>query len=792
MFNGRRQSSLVHRVAVFVMLCGGLGAARPALAEKIDYEKQIIPLLKKYCYGCHREGKTKGDLNLEPFTTALSVAKERKLFDKAVDQVQIGDMPPPDDKKAPRPDDQETALLLRGLRAAMDSVDCKTVKDPGAEPARRLSRYEYVNTIRDLIGIDYDPTDRFPADSGSEGFDNIGLTIAPALMEKYLEVTEQVLDKAIVPSPRTVRFDASKMQVRTEAEAPAAGDKKDDKAAKPAAGGHAVEGGKVTFTAKGEVFVTYSFPVDGAYMLKAKASGTKAGNAPVRMGLNVDGKVERGFSVTADREFQAQIRVNRGGREVSVAFLNPYHDERALDAAKADRKLTVDWMEITGPISNPSASQKAAHDRIFIVEAGKSVKDRDAARQIVEAFARRAWRGPVDSADADRLLKLYDFGREKQAAHEQSVRLMLQAVLMSPRFIYRIEDEKASDEPWKISDQELAVRLSYFLWSTMPDQELTELADQNKLSSPKTLEKQVERMLKDPRLIALSENFAGQWLTFKGVMAGDLRPDRTLFPEFTTSLRQSMYQEGVEFFNEIIRENRSILDIVDADYTYLNEELAKHYDIKGVSLSGSQMRRVKLRDRNRGGVLGMGSFLAVTSYSRRTNPIIRGTWILDRILGTPAPEPPPVVPDIEAALKKDGEKKTLREMLEQHRVDAACAGCHKKIDPIGFGFENFDAVGRWRVKDNGKKIDSTGVLPSGERFKDASELKDVLMKRKDLFAANVTERMMTYALGRSVKFYDRCAVKDIVEKLEKDKYAYTTLVKEIVQSYPFQYKRKKD
>jgi hypothetical protein len=434
---------------------------------------------------------------------------------------------------------------------------------------------------------------------------------------------------------------------------------------------------------------------------------------------------------------------------------------------------------------------KAVPARVFVAYPDETTPKREAARRVVERLATRAFRRPVGGDEVERYLRLFDAADARGEPYEQAVKRALRAVLVSPQFLFRIEAERPdAAEPYPVGDYELASRLSYFIWSSMPDDELFRLASENKLQDPAVLDGQVRRMLADPKSKALAENFGSQWLGIRALQTTVIQPHRRRFPEFTPSLRDAMFDEAVRFVDSVFRDDASLLKLVDADYTFVNEELARHYGIGGGTVTGPEMRRVTVSDPNRGGVLGLAAVLTVTSYPRRTSPVLRGKWVLDDILGAPPPPPPPDVLKLPEEDNADAKGKTLRQQMERHRADAACASCHARMDPIGFGLENFDAVGRWRDTDAGQPVDAAGVLVSGEAFKGPAELKKVLTTAKrDQFVRHLTEKMLAYALGRGVEFYDEPTLRQVVDATAKADYRSATLIAEIVKSYPFRYCR---
>jgi cytochrome c553 len=433
-----------------------------------------------------------------------------------------------------------------------------------------------------------------------------------------------------------------------------------------------------------------------------------------------------------------------------------------------------------------------AQKRLLFVKPSDKLPARDAARQIIDRFARRAFRRPVQDREIERLLRLYDLAAKKGDRHENGVRLMLKAVLVSPHFLMRLEQDRASAGSrgaYPVSDHELAVRLSYFLWATMPDETLAKLADEKKLSAPGVLEQQVKRMLADHKARSLTDNFGVPWLQLRKIWHA--RPSQEFFPAFTGSLRGAMWGEAVTFFDHLRIDNRSVLDLLDADYTYVNEELARHYDLAGVK--GPEVRKVALKPGDRrGGLLGMAGVLTMTSHTSRTSPTMRGKWVLDVIFGAPPPPPPPDAGMLKEEKQKGKAPRTFRELMAAHAIQASCAGCHRKMDPLGYALDNFDGIGRWRDKQGDQPLDTTGVLPSGERLSGPAELKQIILKRKGLFARNMVEQMLVYALGRELLPSDEQTTREVTGELQKNGYRFTALVQSIVRSHPFRYRRNAD
>ena len=464
-------------------------------------------------------------------------------------------------------------------------------------------------------------------------------------------------------------------------------------------------------------------------------------------------------------------------------------DKYFAAADKALDRVFAGQAAAAPPMSDANAWKRARqmYVRVFDVKPGDGLSERDTARQIISRFARHAYRRPVTDVEIDRLLRLYDLAAKKGDSFETGVRLMLKAALVSPNFLLRVEQDRGkegSDEAYRVSDDELAVRLSYFLWSSMPDEPLFALAEQNKLSDPAELERQVKRMLADPKARALTDDFAAQWLQLRKL--AEARPSQEFFPTFNQRMREAMYDETTTFFDKLREEDGSLLRLLDADYAYVNADLAKHYGLAGVE--GNQLRRVALKpEDHRGSLLGMGSMLALTSHTSRTSPTLRGKWVLEVIMGTPPPPPPPDAGMLDESKAKGPMPKTFRELMALHATRPACAACHTKIDPLGYGLENYDAVGRWRTA-----TDATGQLPGGDKFTGPAELKRLLLKRQDQFLRNVTERMLTYALSRELQYDDECAIKDVAAALQKNEQRFSALVLGIVRSYAFQHRRNAD
>ncbi|HZE97616.1 MAG TPA: DUF1592 domain-containing protein [Planctomycetota bacterium] len=737
----------------------------------VGFARDIRPILAQHCYFCHGNKKTKAKLNLELFTDEVSVLKARKTWKKIYDQLNAREMPPEEKPRIPGPDLEK---MTAWIETTLDRPDPSAPRDPGRVVMRRLNRVEYRNTIRDLVGVDFNPNaEDFPSDDVGYGFDNIGdvLSLPPLLMEKYLAAAEKILDRAIVTEdrsrPKAKRYDARAMQV---------------------SGGGSPDGDMLTLFANGEGVQPVEIARAGKYLVRIRAAGEQAGSEPARMSLKIDDRAIRIYDIPATRKnpqtVEEKLELAAGRRNVIAGFINDYYNPEAKPSAR-DRNLIIDYVEIVGPVDLKPPEPPESHRRLFVSMPGVSVTKRQAAAEIVARFARLAFRRPISPAELEKLMTLFDLAERQGDLFESAVKLPLQAVLVSPRFLFRIErDGDTETGAHRLDDHELASRLSYFLWSTMPDAELFELAEKGTLHVPETYEAQVRRMLKDPRAKSLAENFAIQWLQLRRLEAH--APDPKRFPAWDEPLRAAMHDEAAMLFDDIVKEDRSVLEILGARYTFLNERLAKHYGIDGVK--GPEMRRVDLTDPRRGGILTMGAVLTVTSNPTRTAAVKRGKWVLETILGTPPPPPLPDAGELRDETDED-RKLSLRHRLEKHRADPSCAACHKRMDPIGFAFENYDPVGAWRDTDGPHPIDTAATLPDGSSFRGPVELRALILSRQDDFVRCLSEKMLTYALGRGVEYYDASTVKAIRKAVVENGCRMSTLLMEVARSYPFQYRR---
>ena len=747
-----------------------LGEAAPSpKGKRIAFEKQVVPLLEKYCYSCHGNGKKKGDIALDTYKSQDELIADSTTWGKVLENLNSHVMPP---EKKPQPTLSERELLTHWIEAEVFKCDCEN-PDPGRVTIRRLNRAEYSNTIRDLVGVGFEASEEFPADDSGYGFDNIGdvLSVPPVLLEKYLAAAEKIMETAIVPEDpmqsRTQRYDA----VKLDGSAP----------------GEATDGGSRRLSREGDIFVRHPFAQAGEYALRARAYGEQAGGEVVKMKFRLGDQDLQTFEVPvetgAEKTYEVRLKIPAGTNRFSASYINNYVNNTSRDPKlRGDRNLVIEWLEIAGPLDVPLPPLPETHRRIFF-RGATATNSPGYAREIIERFTTRAYRRPVTTAEVTRLLRFTEGATKRGEAFERGVQMALTAVLISPHFLFRGELQPEPDNPRSVhpvNEFALASRLSYFLWSSMPDEELFAQARAGTLR--KNTDRQVLRLLKDPKSRALVDNFAGQWLQIRNLRIAT--PDAKEFPAFDDELRADMEQETERFFENIIRADRSVLEVLNADYSFVNERLARHYGLSGVK--GGTFQRVSLKGTGRAGVLTHGSVLTLSSNPTRTSPVKRGKYVLENLLGTPPPPAPPDVPE----LPENKLSGTLRQRMEAHRDNPACASCHARMDPIGFGLENFDGIGGWRAKDGEFPIDPSGQLVTGETFKGATDLAVILAKKKRKeFVRCLSDKLLTYALGRGTEFYDKCALDEITKGVSKRGYRFSALVQEIVKSVPFQQRR---
>lgn len=812
-------------LAIAVCVSGtALSAAPPSTEQAFD--ATVKPFLQKNCATCHSAKLHTADLDLQKYSDVASVAADNETWKKVQQKLVSGEMPP---KGMPRPPQADVTAVAKWIDTEFAREDSLIAPDPGHIAAHRLNRAEYNNTVRDLLGVDFQPADDFPQDDSGYGFDNVSdvLSLSPVLMEKYLVAAEKIAHVAVYgPEPMKPVLERYQPPYRDF----------------PLSRIPQFDYDRSGLSMPNSLHWTHRFPVTGEYLVRIVPEGRRPlGSEPVTLAFWIDGKMVRTVSVDAPsdggsqdlfgqaREFRMQIpegehwvaasvlnlfeglppsykgpnpstRPEPPQRDYSkflkippdatpekVALLKKQFEERIANLRPPANRVYIHYIEVVGPYQPVMGESAASRDKIFVCDKQTAGCE----KKIVMNLARHAFRRPVSEADVAPYLKIDAMARKQGGSFEDGIAASIEALLVSPDFLFRIE----RDHPVKVAstrgvapaagiqpidDYELASRLSYFLWSSMPDDELMRVADTGTLRKPEVLEAQVRRMMRDPKSNAFVENFAGQWLELRRLES--VTPDRDKFPEFEEYLRMSMRKETELFFRSIMDEDRSVLDLLDAKYTFLNQRLAEYYGIKDVK--GPEWRRVDLTGTNRGGILTQASVLTVSSYATRTSPVLRGKWVLENLLNAPPPPPPPNVPAL--AENEAGSSASLRQVMEAHRANPVCASCHSKMDPIGFGLENFNAIGEWRDKDGKFPIDASGVLPDGRKFNGPVELEKILRGNADAFADCMTEKMLTYALGRGIERYDRPAVKQITARMAANDYRFSSLVMGIVESMPFQ------
>ncbi len=743
-------------------------ALRKAAQRQQKLEETILPFLSKHCSDCHNADEQEGGISVHDLKSVDQLLKDRKKWEKVYRMINAGAMPPA--SYDPQPEEGNRKVVIDAFYDELYNFDCTQAHHAGRSTLHRLNRAEYNNTIRDLFGIALTPADKFPQDDVGEGFDNIGdvLSIPPLLMEKYLDAAEEVASAVI---------DTRDFSKGTSQEFGP------DKFKSTIDGNVNGEGFYVLHT-NGTLTVPYDAVADGKYKIRIEAAQSKAGPDDSNMALQIDGETVHEFKVGENRKpgwFEHDVTLTAGSHSVAAAFTNDFYDENAPERRR-DRNLAVHIIEVTGPEGGGSPQWHETHRRFVTAVPSETVSVKDAATTVLRPILYRGFRRPISDTEVDRFASLVEQTvTQHKESYEYGLAIAIQAMLVSPDFLFRKEaDPEGNANEWNLSDYEIASRLSYFLWSSMPDDQLFQLAENKRLLDRTVLRGQIERMLRDDKAVSLAQNFASQWLNLRNL--ADIRPNPEMFPEFDDALRSAMSQETALLFSTIVREDRSIDEFLSADYTFVNERLAKHYGISGVS--GDQFVRVSLNGTNRSGVMTHASVLTLTSNPGRTSPVKRGKWILENILGDAPPPAPPGVPALEETAK-DVTTLSLRERMELHRKDPGCASCHKTMDPLGMGLENFDAVGRWRDNEGERPVDASGDLPTGERFVGPIELVKIIRSRQEKFARTFTERLMVYALGRGLEYYDKCAVDQTVDLMKQRGNRFSALVEGIVMSDPF-------
>ncbi len=769
-----------------------LAAACIAIGQPQQQSQPQTAFTNQYCVGCHNANLKSGGLSLAGIN-AKDVAEHTDVWEKVVRKLRARAMPP---VGMPRPDEKTYAAMVTALESSLDRVAAAKPNPGRTDTFRRLNRTEYRNSIRDLLALDVDVSSLLPSDDSSHGFDNITVgELSPTLLERYLSAARKITRLALGRPVRSPGGDTILLPPDLTQESHF-----DD----------------LPFGTRGGTVVRYTFPLDGEYEIQLRLARDRNEDVEGLSGqheieITLDDQRIQSFTVKrppagqdhskVDAELHVRVPVKAGTHELAADFVKkptalletvrqPYQAHFNMDRHPRVQPALYS-ISVTGPYNPKGPGDTPSREKVFVCHPSQGAEEDGCAKRIITTLARRAWRRQVNDADVEVPLKFYADAK-KDGGFEAGIEMAVRAVLVSPRFIFRIEQDPASvgkaaaGTPYKLSPTELASRLSFFLWSSIPDDELLDAAIKGTLAQPAVLEKEVRRMLADPRSEALVNNFAEQWLYLRNLDSAN--PDARIFPDFDDNLRQAFRRETEMFFESIMREDRSVLDLLRANYTFVNERLAKHYGIPNVY--GSRFRRVTFGpDDHRGGLLTQGSILTVTSYANRTSPVVRGKWVLTNILGTPPPPPPPNVPKLKETTEPGKALQTIREQMAQHRVNQPCAGCHKLMDPVGFTLENYDAIGRWRSAENGTPVDASGGLPDGSSFSGIEGLKQAVLARPELFVSTTTEKLLTYALGRGVEDYDQPAVRGIVQGGKARDYSFSSLVLGVVNSTPFQMRR---
>jgi hypothetical protein len=755
--------------------------------------------LTQYCFTCHNQRSKTGGLSLEGLDLS-AIGRDAEIWEKVVSKLRAGMMPP---QGANRPDDATRGSLVSFLTTELDRHAAAN-PNPGRPLLPRLNRTQYATVIKDLLDLEVDPAVLLPPDDAAYGFDNIGdvLGVSPVLLERYMDAAGKISalavgDPDIGPASETfrIRQDASQ-DIHLDG---------------------------MPIGTVGGILAKVTLPLDGIYEFTVRMFRTNLG---VTRGLEyehqieyaVDGQRVHTFSMGGEADFKAnlvnmtrlgdeiderghiRLALKAGPHVISAAFLersgaaNPTRLQPFIRSSTDTRDTSgrphFEMFTVTGPFNSTGPGDTPSRRRIFTCRPSNRAEEEPCARKIITTLARKAYRGALTNADTERLMSFFESGR-KAGGFEKGIQAALQRILASPKFAFHIEAEPttvAANGTYTISDLELASRLSFFLWSSVPDEELLQLAGKGQLRTPAVLDKQVMRMLADPKAEALTTNFAAQWLYLRNLK--NMQPLSEEYPDFDDNLRQAFEREALLFFQSMIKEDRNVLDLMTADYTFLNERLARHYRVPNIY--GSHFRRVTLTDDTRRGLLGKGAILMVTSHTDRTSPVVRGKWILENLLGAPPPAPPANVPPLNENPQRQGRVLSMRERMEEHRANPACSGCHKLMDPIGLSMENFDAIGAWRTRDGvsvtslGTPIDASGELLDGTKVDGVVALRKALIRQPEVFASTVTEKLMIYALGRGLGAHDMPSVRQVVRESAKQNYRFSSVILGIVKSTPFQ------
>jgi uncharacterized protein DUF1592/uncharacterized protein DUF1588/uncharacterized protein DUF1587/uncharacterized protein DUF1585/uncharacterized protein DUF1595/cytochrome c len=799
--NGRHDRSNTGRLlsvsATLVVLSAGAVLLYWYVHARGDSLAAQQALVREYCVDCHNSVDLTADLSFDHADFA-HVGQKPDVWEKVVRKLRAGMMPPAD---RPQPPAEARTNMISWLEQRLDRAAAAS-PDPGPSLLRRMNRAEYANAVRDLLHLDIDSKSLLPPDDSAYGFDNIAdaLGTSPVLVEQYLGAAGKIASLAVGdpdtgPAAQTFKIPQDESQTIPVVGMPLG----------------TVGGGKAHVV----------LPLDGDYRLdvtffKSNLGAMKGVELPHQVEITVDGERVHLATIGGADDFAAlmqniteaadamskrsstTVKLTAGEHDITVGFI---HDGATLGSARLQPFLRssqdnldvsghphIQTLTVTGPYNPTGPGKTASRERIFVCHPAASTEEKRCASEILSKLARRAYRGMDTEEDLNELLAFYQSGRE-QRGFESGIETAIERALSSPKFLFRIERDPPSAAPgsvYPLPDIELASRLSFFLWSSIPDDELLDLAHDGKLANPKVLKEQVTRMLADPKAHALVDNFAGQWLYLRNL--DSFQPNSSGFPDFDDNLRQGFKKETELFFESIVKEDRNVVDLMTANYTFLNERVARHYGIARVY--GPQFRRVELEDEARWGLLGKGSVLMVSSHTDRTSPVVRGKWVLENVLGSPPPAPPQVVPKLDEVDPKG--VMSVRQRLEAHRKNPVCAGCHATMDPIGFALENFDAVGAYREYEKGvgsARVNASGRLTDGTEVNGAIELRHAILRNPEIFVSTVVQKLMTYALGRGLSGRDMAIVRGIVRETASDDYRFSSIVLAVVESVPFRERR---
>ena len=780
-------------VVAIVWLAGFVGAAQtpavgtspaaPAASASTPIESEPRQLLNRYCVSCHSERLKTAELSLQAVDVD-NIPRDAATWEKVVRKLRAGAMPP---VGRPRPDAATYDRVASRIEGELDRAAAARPNPGRTASFHRLNRVEYQNSVRDILGLDVDVAALLPGDDAAFGFDNIGemLTVSPDLLDRYLSAANKITRLAVGdPSLQlgSATYPVSEYLLQA--------DRMSD---------------ELPFGSRGGTSVRHQFPYTGEYALKVRFAGLA--RPPETVDIRIDGTRVASLETPGRNNFEdpvdegaveARVAVDAGPHVVGVSFRKstvmnetrypqyfPWGNSATFGTNTGSvRPLNVHSVDITGPFNPKDAGKTPSRARIFTCQPARASEEEGCARKIVGTVARRAFRRPVTAADVDALLPFYRSARAERT-FDGAVQAALERVLVDPEFLFRVERDPENVAPgtaYRISDLALASRLSFFLWSSVPDDELLQVAEKGKLKDAAIFEQQVRRMIADERSKTLVTNFAAQWLFLRNVKLA--KPDSFSFPDWDDDLRAALVSETELFLDYQIRADRPVAELLTADYSFLNERLAKHYAVPDVY--GSHFRRVEFPDETRrGGLLGHGSILLVTSFANRTSPVLRGKWLLENFLNYSPPPPPPDVPDLPPATK-GAQARTVRERVEQHRSNPVCAACHNVMDPLGFALEHYDAIGRYRASDDGRPIDASGVTPDGVKFEGLAGLRDLMDDRREDFVATAAEKLLVYALGRGVEYYDQPAIRQIVRDAAPGDYQWSSVIVGITRSVPFQ------